>query len=217
MTHTIDGGANWVHQSTSGNLVGIDFADTNSGLIATNVSQVARRTMNGGVEWTASIMPVPGFIALDVEMVDNLTGWIVGRTGGVVRTDDGGVTWSQQSFDDGSWWPGISMLSDTTGWAVSFYGKVRYTTNGGLLWSPQFTGTLNHLESVSAFEPIPEPTIGDMNGDFNVTVVDAALFVEALTNRPAYDAHLYDVNADTATSTVAARLTRATWERSVRC
>ena len=38
--------------------------------------------------------------------------------------------------------------------------------------------------------------LGDMNGDFNVTLLDVPLLIEALTNRTAYDAHLYDVNAD---------------------
>ena len=38
--------------------------------------------------------------------------------------------------------------------------------------------------------------LGDMNGDFNVTVADAPLLVEALVNRPAYDAHMFPVNPD---------------------
>jgi hypothetical protein len=38
----------------------------------------------------------------------------------------------------------------------------------------------------------PVPLLGDMNGDFDVTVADAPLLVEALVNRSAYDAHLYD-------------------------
>ena len=35
-----------------------------------------------------------------------------------------------------------------------------------------------------------------MNGDFNVTLLDAPLLIEALTNRPAYDAHMFSVNPD---------------------
>ena len=38
--------------------------------------------------------------------------------------------------------------------------------------------------------------LGDMNGDFNVTVADAGLLVEALTNRTAYDLHSFDVDPD---------------------
>ena len=38
--------------------------------------------------------------------------------------------------------------------------------------------------------------LGDMNGDFNVTVADVGLFVQALTDRPAYNAHLFPVNPD---------------------
>jgi hypothetical protein len=38
--------------------------------------------------------------------------------------------------------------------------------------------------------------LGDMNGDFNVTLADAGLLVEALTDRPAYDAHGFPVDAD---------------------
>jgi len=36
--------------------------------------------------------------------------------------------------------------------------------------------------------------LGDMNGDFIVTIADAPLLVEALVDRPAYDAHLFPVN-----------------------
>ncbi len=39
--------------------------------------------------------------------------------------------------------------------------------------------------------------LGDMNGDLNVTVADAPLLVQALTNRAAYEAHEYGVDADT--------------------
>ena len=38
--------------------------------------------------------------------------------------------------------------------------------------------------------------LGDMNGDFNVTTADAPLLIEALVNRPAYNAHMFPVNAD---------------------
>ena len=36
--------------------------------------------------------------------------------------------------------------------------------------------------------------LGDMNGDFNVTVADVPLLILALVNRPAYDALLFPVN-----------------------
>ena len=38
--------------------------------------------------------------------------------------------------------------------------------------------------------------LGDMNGDFNVTLADAPLLVEALIDRTAYDAHMYSVDPD---------------------
>ncbi len=41
------------------------------------------------------------------------------------------------------------------------------------------------------------PVLGDFDGDGNVTIADAPLLVEALTNRAAYDAHEFGVDADT--------------------
>lgn len=35
-----------------------------------------------------------------------------------------------------------------------------------------------------------------MNGDFNVTLADVSLLIEALVNRTAYEAHMISVNPD---------------------
>ncbi len=80
-----------------------------------------------------------------------------------------------------------------------------YTPPGA---SPGLMPILNQFLPAPAFIDVNEPfalavpslalnfILGDMNGDFNVTVADAGLLVEALTNRTAYDLHSFDVDPD---------------------
>ena len=81
-----------------------------------------------------------------------------------------------------------------------------------LLWA--CFALLALCRSLQAGIPVPI-VLGDINGDFNVTTADAPLLVEALTNRPAYDAHMFPVNADINgdVNTRTARSTWATWDR----
>ena len=53
-------------------------------------------------------------------------------------------------------------------------------------------GAVN-IDAIDVYTP---PLLGDLNGDSQVTFDDVAAFAEALTDRPAYDAHGYAVDPD---------------------
>lgn len=83
--------------------------------------------------------------------LDSLKGWVVGDSGTIVRTTNGGQTWffqeSRTPFDIVS----IFMLNENFGWALAhnyhypdtrlFGTTMLYTTNGGVQWSRRiYTG-----------------------------------------------------------------------------
>ncbi len=77
------------------------------------------------------------------------SGTVVGLTGTILRTTNGGLNWLPQTapgtathlFD-------VFFINDNTGWIVGDVGKIIKTTNGGSVWSLQTSGTPYELQSV---------------------------------------------------------------------
>jgi hypothetical protein len=72
-------------------------------------------------------------------------------------------------------------------------GSILLTSNQG---NPSSMSVLINPSATLAVPVEPSTLLGDMNGDFNVTLLDAPLFIEALVNRTAYDAHMFPINPD---------------------
>lgn len=87
---------------------------------------------------------------LDVQFpVDADTGFVVGRSGRILKTTNGGATW--QSRPSGTTKNLLAVhfpRNNTTGYAVGVDGVILKTTNGGTSWSAQSSGTTQHLMSV---------------------------------------------------------------------
>jgi len=79
-------------------LVAVDFVSEASGWIvgndAGNNVSVILRTVNGGATWIA-VLEVIGDTLLDVDFVDDQTGYAVGAEGVAYRTSDGGQNWQE--------------------------------------------------------------------------------------------------------------------------
>lgn len=136
-----DGGNAWSRTSTAGNVRAIGFADREHGWAAGDGTTV-RMTRDGGVTWSACTFDSQiSLVINDIDFVDPLHGWLVGKTYGherplIYRTTDGGVTWVAQSP------AGISsgVLS-----SVDFIDRLRgfavgptvalSTTDGGATWT----------------------------------------------------------------------------------
>ena len=101
-------------------------------------------------------------------------------------------------------WSGSTSLGNFNGatcgdWTdssgVDDYGDAFSSSGTWLRSTSQNCSNTARLYSISPAIGAPI-VLGDMNGDFNVPLLDAPLLVEALVNRPAYDAHLYSVDPD---------------------
>lgn len=115
-----------------------------------------------GAAWTP-VTPGYGKYYLGVDFIDAQNGWLVGEHQIVLRTSDGGATWSQQYVDTRNYaLHAVQMWSATRGWAVgnggasSGSGSAILATTDGQTWAPQaeppYIGVLKDLCFVSATE-----------------------------------------------------------------
>jgi photosystem II stability/assembly factor-like uncharacterized protein len=89
----------------------------------------------------------------DVHFVDEDDGWVVGSSGTVAHSSDGGDTWTPQSSGTSRTLKGVYFINSNTGWAVGQYGTILRTANGGSSWSSQSGSVsldLNAVEFVSS-------------------------------------------------------------------
>jgi photosystem II stability/assembly factor-like uncharacterized protein len=108
-----------------------------------NFNSSLHKTTDGGQTW--------GFVQgalTSVHFVDPLTGWAVGGEGLILKTGDGGATWTPQNTGTTTPLAAVHFTSSAVGHAVGEGGLLLRTANGGGSWSVQKTGTKEPLLSV---------------------------------------------------------------------
>src|SRR5262245_23019840 len=83
-----------------------------------------------------------------VYLVDANVGIVVGDSGTILRTEDGGATWVSQTSGTSSTLRGVSFVNATTGTIVGDTGVILRTTNAGATWVRQQSGALFPFWSV---------------------------------------------------------------------
>ena len=78
----------------------------------------------------------------DVSFTDANNGTVTGSHGTILRTTNGGSTWTPQNSGTLEGLYGVSFTDANT-------GTILRTTNGGATWAPQESGTTQHLWDVS--------------------------------------------------------------------
>jgi photosystem II stability/assembly factor-like uncharacterized protein len=170
LLHTDDGGATWVNVMEGKGRVyfDVDFIDQDDGWIVGQVREqidalhgrtvaCVLRTSDGGHTWSEPLSGVSGLAGGSVSAlraVDFGTaelGWTVGslgqgsaRRGVLLRTGDGGQTWTRSLSQKFSVFTDVSFPSTTVGYAVGLAvaGSTRTrwivkTANGGATWAGQ--------------------------------------------------------------------------------
>ena len=94
----------------------------------------------------------------DVAFVTADIGWAVGQvhwdvvnkqyTGTIVKTVDGGETWSPQDAGVSESLRGLCFLDGGQGWAVGAHGTIVHTSDGGSHWSKQPVDTTDDFRGV---------------------------------------------------------------------
>jgi photosystem II stability/assembly factor-like uncharacterized protein len=156
---TADGGLSWtlLNTGTSVDLHGIFFTDANTGYISGQYYTMLKTT-NGGNSWNLvntgltgnSVTPLTSIYFTDVN-----TGYAVGGfsyspgTGknAIIKTTDGGATWSQQSNPDTTnVFYSVKFIDSNIGYIAgadlpNSAGVLLKTTNGGVTWIKQAIST----------------------------------------------------------------------------
>ena len=166
LAKTTDGGANWFIQLQSLNEKGfsyVKFLDENIGYACGGYSLGGEivRTTNGGADWTTQFLN--NAIQLNsIQFFNNEInyeiGCVVGNSGAIFTSEDGGVNWLERSsattrFDIQS----VHFIDKNKGWACGYgYSDFPYemrsviinTNNGGGNWNLVLRDTTDRLSSV---------------------------------------------------------------------
>jgi photosystem II stability/assembly factor-like uncharacterized protein len=109
------------------------------------VSDDGGKTWKRGETGTRSLL-------YDVSMADDKRGWVVGQSGTILRTEDGGLTWTAQPNDkvaEDTHLFAVQALDANTAWAVGEWGGRLFTDDGGKSWQDRsFTIDQQHPQFV---------------------------------------------------------------------
>ncbi len=144
---TTDGGGswNWAPTGQSKSLWALSAPAANDLWIAGETQTIVHKQGSGG--YVAAAPAAPGEFKA-VSAVDANTAYVVGDSGQILKTTDGGVNWRQLSSPITGWMRGVAFpQSANVGWVIGQGGYVLRTTDGGASWTQQtlpdgFTGYL---------------------------------------------------------------------------
>jgi len=88
-----------------------------------------------------------------VYFASNTTGIVVGQSGTILRTTNGGTNWTTVTSGTSVHLFAVYFINGNTGWVVGDVGVILRTTNGGSSWNSQPTGVGYQLRSVSFINP----------------------------------------------------------------
>ncbi len=133
-------------ESSGKSLMKVAFFDQNRG-ISVGVDGTILRTNNGGTSWEdvsldcMMILPeevmMKGIISInlyDILFTDENSCWIVGDSGAVLHSEDGGKQWSLKNIGLLPSLFSVSFKNDKVGWAVGQNGFSLKTMDGGKTW-----------------------------------------------------------------------------------
>lgn len=105
-------------------------------------------TSDAGTHWKRRTLPsIPGSYSAfyDIDFALPGHGWAVGSRGTIMRTTDGGRTWTKQASGTAKSLTSVSFTSARAGFVTGGDGLILHTSDGGAHWSRQTSGTGNLL------------------------------------------------------------------------
>jgi len=84
-----------------------------------------------------------------VDFRDDRNGWVVGERGTLLRTIDGGETWTVIPTNTSVTLLSIQFLTDDEGWAIGRSGTILRSSDEGKTWVPQESTTKQNLYSLN--------------------------------------------------------------------
>jgi photosystem II stability/assembly factor-like uncharacterized protein len=98
----------------------------------------------------------------DVFFIDTNVGWAVGDGGVIIKTTNGGTTWTVNYHSTCIGLNKVFFVSNLIGWAVGVYGTIIKTTDGGQNWVAQNSGIQYTLLGVYFTNTSDGIAVGDL-------------------------------------------------------
>ncbi len=128
------------------------------------ISLTSTFAQNARIEWQN---PRPtGIIYNDVAFLDSLQAVVVGNYGSIVRTQNGGNTWSVQEHESYQHIRSVKFFSKNYGFAAGDSGILLRTYDGGQSWERRSLGRQNNLRSIYFLDSLNVFTCGNRGGLF---------------------------------------------------
>jgi photosystem II stability/assembly factor-like uncharacterized protein len=145
---TLNGGVTWTTIGSFGNNVyGMQCLSTSACWAVGYAGMIRKNTTEDGyfatVQTSGTTKALYGVRFLDVN-----TGWAVGDTGVILKTTNGGSSWSAQASGTGQNLRAVYFIDSAIGYVVGQNGTILGTSNGGTTWSAQSSGTTQHLNGI---------------------------------------------------------------------
>ena len=143
-----DLGVTWNYQIDlmgANGFTSMDFVGNNTGW-ASSYTGLVYKTIDGS-NW----IPLPSFTTTQmnsIKFLDANNGYIVGNSGKIFHTINGGTSWTAQTSGITTALTSVQFLDANNGFACGNTGKVLVTTDGGVTWTQRnspLTGTLNKI------------------------------------------------------------------------
>jgi photosystem II stability/assembly factor-like uncharacterized protein len=163
LAYTKDGGQTWSPQNlnTDENINEIYFRNDKNGYLVAGKKMFI--TKDGGRNWQETQIYKTGEFKdltpelLSIRFPDKKLGFVIGSLLNknnivvdslVMRTNDGGETWSRATISQKVELYHLNFINSSTGWIVGDKGMILMTYNGGLTWIKQKSGTDKALYNV---------------------------------------------------------------------
>lgn len=166
---TTDGGTTW----SSKNLPNRDLEKTVFPTPATGYAidggEILKYTQNNGYWSSLTQFPSSAFSPQTIFFKDDQTGWVTDFDAECYYTEDGGLTWSDDTYlKFGSFRYGrptkIEITPNGIGYAINSTGNISKTSNGGITWTESFSSSNDndyYLTDIS----IPSANVAFISGD----------------------------------------------------
>jgi photosystem II stability/assembly factor-like uncharacterized protein len=163
---TEDGGSVWSPQDsrTLSNLWSVHFINPDTGWAAGQDSTILK-TVDGGRDWLPQSSGT-GFDFSSIRFANPDTGFAAGfngalddfgilqkRGGVIIKTSDGGASWSQVHSSAVSGVNALCISGSGTGWSVGTTGMLLESADHGTAWKPRSRGASGPLTSVFFMDP----------------------------------------------------------------
>jgi len=128
---TTDGGASWIPKisGTISSLYSVYFLNANTGFAVGD--NVILKTTDGGNTWSSRST---NFSLKSIYMVNSNLGFAAGTGGSILRTTNGGESWTVNIIETIASFTSIYFSNINTGHVVGLGGRYFKTTNGGITW-----------------------------------------------------------------------------------